>query len=284
MDDLLLHGSTAEAIDRVTNRKPHALGLFGEDGMGKKNLAQNLAVKFLGVKTIENHAYTMILDCELTGINETREAIKFLARKVPGMQKYRRCLIFLSFHKANSEVQNALLKSLEEPPEDTIIIITANSKERLLPTTVSRLFWVNVLPVSLDEAQNYFKNEYDDEQIRKVHMLSGGKPAMMSELLEDYDNHPLVKAIDTAKKVVESDRFERIRLAESLSKDKEFDINLHLAALSKILESAMKTRIYNGGKVDYSLLNKLKLVSQSESLVKYNVSQKLILTNIFYNL
>lgn len=46
--------------------------------------------------------------------------------------------LFLDFNTATVEAQNAFLKTLEEPPANTIIVLTARNKDLLLPTVVSR--------------------------------------------------------------------------------------------------------------------------------------------------
>lgn len=46
--------------------------------------------------------------------------------------------ILLHFDLANISAQNALLKTLEEPPEKTTIILTVENQEKLLPTIISR--------------------------------------------------------------------------------------------------------------------------------------------------
>lgn len=46
--------------------------------------------------------------------------------------------IFLEMERASTETQHALLKLLEEPPSFALIILTADKKESLLPTILSR--------------------------------------------------------------------------------------------------------------------------------------------------
>lgn len=46
--------------------------------------------------------------------------------------------VIISAEKATREAQNALLKTLEEPPKNTFLILTASSQTKLLPTIVSR--------------------------------------------------------------------------------------------------------------------------------------------------
>lgn len=50
----------------------------------------------------------------------------------------KRVFYFPSFDASSLEAQNALLKVLEEPPENVLFVLTSSSVSRLLPTIVSR--------------------------------------------------------------------------------------------------------------------------------------------------
>ena len=58
------------------------------------------------------------------------------------------------------EAQNALLKLLEEPPEDTVLILVTHDKELLLPTVVSRCEIVH------DKNKSNIKNQISKIQIK----------------------------------------------------------------------------------------------------------------------
>ncbi|MCF8045323.1 MAG: DNA polymerase III subunit delta' [Desulfarculaceae bacterium] len=53
-------------------------------------------------------------------------------------EAFRRVVIFHDAETMNTEAQNALLKTLEEPPRDTLFILVADNTAPLLPTVVSR--------------------------------------------------------------------------------------------------------------------------------------------------
>lgn len=285
MDNLLIHHSTKRDLQRILASSPHAIGLEGEHQSGKRHMSQHIASKVLDVKNIASYPYFMAVDCrEKVGIEEVRDTIRFLALKIPGEKKFKRCLMFLSLESLGHEAQNALLKSIEEPPEDTLIIITTASKNNLLPTTVSRLSWINVRSVGLKESLEYFSPNYNDKQIERAHLLSGGNAGMLARLLEDYDGHYLVKSVNTAKDLLAKDRLGRLSLADMISKDKEFDIELFLNSLSKIFAAALRKSLERTGKADPKLLADLKRIVEAQNSQNYNANQKLIITDLLYNL
>ena len=71
-----------------------------------------------------------------------------------------------TINQANSmtiEAQNALLKTLEEPPEYAIIILITNNKEALLDTIKSRCEIIKFLPISILDLSKYLISQGIDE-------------------------------------------------------------------------------------------------------------------------
>jgi DNA polymerase-3 subunit delta' len=62
----------------------------------------------------------------------------------------KRIVIIAGSHTMNPEASNALLKILEEPPENTILILTARQSTDLLPTIVSRCQQIRFAPLKPD--------------------------------------------------------------------------------------------------------------------------------------
>ena len=94
-------------------------------------------------------------------INSIRDIKKFLSLNYHEVG-YRLILIS-DAHLMNDEAQNALLKDLEEPPENVIFILTTSNVSRLRPTIISRCWKINFDPLTEDEIVfiliNYFNVE-----------------------------------------------------------------------------------------------------------------------------
>ncbi len=67
----------------------------------------------------------------------------------------------LVVQESSPEAANALLKILEEPPEDTTLILTTSDPEALLPTIRSRLVLVRVPRLADEEVRRFLVNELD---------------------------------------------------------------------------------------------------------------------------
>lgn len=108
---------------------------------GKKKqrleVIKQLVKENLGVDLFKGHPDLLIISGQKTiGIQEIRQMKRQLALK-PYQAKIKMAII-LEAEKLTLPAQNALLKTLEEPPSQSLIILTSFQKEVLLPTILSR--------------------------------------------------------------------------------------------------------------------------------------------------
>lgn len=91
-----------------------------------------------------NHPDVLIFDCVQAKIDQIR-AITSETQVLPNESR-RKVLILQNADELSPICQNALLKTLEEPPGSAAFILTANSPSSLLPTVRSRLTAWNMVP------------------------------------------------------------------------------------------------------------------------------------------
>ncbi len=96
------------------------------------------------------------------GIHDVRALIKQLA--YAPVEGARRVIILREAERMTTEAQNALLKSLEEPPAHTIFVLTTNQPEILLPTVRSRCQRVNFSPLGQEAIASYLQRFHLDAQ------------------------------------------------------------------------------------------------------------------------
>jgi DNA polymerase-3 subunit delta' len=70
----------------------------------------------------------------------------------PFAANYRIALL-PNFERVTAEASNALLKTLEEPAESVVLLLTANALENLLPTIVSRCEVIRLRPAPINKAR-----------------------------------------------------------------------------------------------------------------------------------
>jgi DNA polymerase-3 subunit delta' len=131
--------------------------------------------------------------------------------------------LLLRFEEANLNAANALLKTLEEPPAQVIMILTANDAETLLPTIVSRCELIRLRPLSLEQTVAGLQSRWDlpAEQARLLAHLSGGRPGFALGLHQNPDGLAQRQSqLADHHQLLGASRVERFHYAEDLAKDK----------------------------------------------------------------
>ncbi len=184
----------------------HAYLLIGPEGVGRRTLALRFAQalncsqppapgEFCGqcrdCRQINAMTYP---DLSLLTPEEGHKDI--LIDQVRGLQHtlalapysaaYRIALL-PDFQRATTQAANALLKTLEEPPDKVVLLLTADALESLLPTIVSRCEVIRLRPASIKSAQDYLESEMgiSAEKARLAAHLSSGRVGAAIQMVED---------------------------------------------------------------------------------------------------
>jgi len=119
------------------------------------------------------------------GVDNVREQVISEVYLKPHSAK-RKIFIIEQGDLLSLEAQNALLKVLEEPPEYVTFIICVTSKEKLLPTVLSRSQTVSFFPLPDETVEKYIKeNENSDVDAKIIAKLSRGSIGTAKELIAD---------------------------------------------------------------------------------------------------
>jgi DNA polymerase-3 subunit delta' len=183
----------------------HAYLFTGPSGIGRRTLAlrfaqslncQTPSVPGQPCRTCSNcmrieqmlHPDLIVVMAENEGetlkIDQVRE-LQHTLSLAPYEARYRIALI-LRFEEANSSSANAMLKTLEEPPDHVVIILTAKSAENLLPTIVSRCEVLRLRTLSMDETARGLQiiKGVPQELAEKLAHISDGRPGYAIRLYE----------------------------------------------------------------------------------------------------
>ena len=146
----------------------------------------------------------------------------------PYSGKYK-VYILSEAEKMTAQAQNALLKTLEEPPEYAVIMLLTSNVNALLPTIVSRCVTLDMKPVP-------------DEVVRRFLCGQMQVPDYKAEVCVAFARGNIGKA----KALASSEDFEKVK-AEALSLLKyiqEMDLNEIIAAVKKITEYKLEVSDY----------------------------------------
>ncbi len=100
----------------------------------------------------------------------------------------RKVAILQLAERIPAEGQNLLLKIIEEPPEDTFFIFTAQNRYRLLPTVLSRVTCYTLPPAAPADCLRRMKElapGHTEEELNRALLRCGGSPETGAALLKD---------------------------------------------------------------------------------------------------
>lgn len=202
-------------------REPHSIVITGERGQGKKALAKYIAASILcetgrgepcgeckSCRMLERGGHPDFIAAKPNDngnyqVDVIRELVSDAVIK-PNEGKFKVYLIADLDRSSNTsvQVQNILLKLIEEPPEHCIIILTAAAKEIFLETVISRVLCLNALPCNDEECRDYLENrygqcgDYTSKDIENAAAFGSGNIGRSIEFLEDKT---AASAMDIAK-------------------------------------------------------------------------------------
>ncbi len=220
----------------------HAYLFTGPAGTGRRTLALHLAQAvnctrppapgdFCGecracrlIARME-HPDLTIVQSEQAGKMLKVEQIRGLQRALslaPYEARYKAALL-LRFEEANPSAANALLKTLEEPPPQVIMLMTASNGEALLPTILSRCEVIRLRPLSIGKLSAGLQTRWGlpQPEAELLAHLSGGRPGYALNL----HGSPEVLAqrqawLDDHRRLLAASRAERFAYAATLAKDR----------------------------------------------------------------
>lgn len=159
----------------------HAYLFEGMNGVGKKTLAKEFAKTLIKVDKLENSPDYISIEPEGSSI-KIAQIRKLQTDVLVKPHSDYKIYIINKAEKMTVESQNALLKTLEEPPAYVIIILITSNKNSLLDTIKSRCEIIKFLPVSFIQTKKYLEDMGIEE--RKASILATFSRGSISKALE----------------------------------------------------------------------------------------------------
>ena len=308
----------------IKNQIAQAYMLIGEPGMGKKTIATAFAESVLceerkageyehcgkcqSCHQIEtgNHPDCIFVTHEkpdLITVDEIRDQLVSQVEIKP-YQGSRKIYIVPDAEKMNEQAQNALLKTLEAPPEYAVIILLVANADMMLATIRSRSIKLPLAPLpdlGIEEKliKDYGQPKYRTSSIVKFARGNLGRAIEMSENDDFIEDKNL--AAEIMKKVVRTESYQWREWIEALTKDKAkltFFLELFMDYYRDILmlkSGAGRERLMfadegdaiaeEAGKYDYEGLKYcIEAIEKTQSQIRANVKPSLVLENLFITL
>ena len=181
----------------------HSYIFEGPYGVGKKTFARKLAKAILcenrdGDKACDRcqschmveagthpDIITIEKDTKVTKVDNIRENI-VREMEIKPYQSNHKIIIVNAADTINIQGQNAMLKTIEEPPKYGIVILVCENLASMLPTIKSRCITVRFNPLSKEKMNAYLQDKGIGEGERQVYAkLSEGSIGVINDILQD---------------------------------------------------------------------------------------------------
>jgi DNA polymerase-3 subunit delta' len=194
-----LADSVAARID--TGGLPHALLIAGPAGWGELAFGNWLALKLLGLDAERDAAGLAHPDLRwlspegaVIKVDAVREVVAF-AQGTPQAGP-RKVAVIADAHALNRNAANALLKTLEEPPGETHLLLLSSHPGRLLPTIRSRCQSLEIRPDPA-AARRWLAQRADGAELEQLLFEYGGAPVAVMTALHNGER-PLSGLLERA--------------------------------------------------------------------------------------
>lgn len=282
----------------LKNTLSHAHLIAGEDGGGKGKLA-NILAKFILNGDLDREYVDIInysSEKSSFGVDDVRDIIEEVYKKP--FEKDKKVIIIHEGNKLTIQAQNALLKTIEEPPKGVYIIILCESLELILDTIKSRCEIYKLKPLTKSELYEYIKIKkfnYDENEIKSAIAFSEGVPGRIDRYFNDDKLRELRNNIVILIKNLNKNDLEAILQQEesfsNLKNDKEEVLNIFGLFIRDILinkEIENEEFIINSDKLEdikeltkemsfKKLNNMIKTIEEARRNIKSNVSWGMML-------
>ena len=229
----------------AAGRAPHALLITGPPSIGKGTLARSLAQALLctaeqkpcgtcrACRRVDSGNHPDMRWVEPEGdylkIDQVRELTHQLA--LAPVEGHWQVAILDRFEMATAGAANALLKTLEEPPPNVVLVLLAQEAEALLPTITSRcqILTLRVLPRTTIERALVERWDVPQDQARLLsHMCSGRLGWAVTAATTPQVLERRTQRFDDLVKLLHSQRTDRFMYAEGLARQSTGVILEHL--------------------------------------------------------
>ena len=256
---------------------------------------------------IDNKAEDYYHKIDIPKANNIRiDSIRFIKRKIylTGQENKKNIYIISDADKMSQESSNALLKILEEPPRNSLIILTTSRLNSLLPTIIGRCQLIKFDDISADDLKGYINETFNDisgEEAALYASLADGSISACNNLIEsdtlDFRESVLnyLAAVLSGKSLLIGDEIDYISSLKSKSALKQY-LTIMMLWFSDLTlsKSGSEAFISNKDKIDrlekfnskftFDYLDIVTGIEDAIREIDMNINQELIMFNLGYKL
>jgi DNA polymerase-3 subunit delta' len=266
----------AEALEQMiaSGRIPQTMLFSGPEGVGKATLARRVGASLLGSGAlIEQDDLSLEANLEMIAgrekwSSEKRNEDPLMVATHPDFVTFppdgplrqisiqqtrllkdraqfsphhgsRRVFLIDHVDRANEQAANSLLKTLEEPPDHLILIMTAENAYDLLPTIRSRSVPFHFAPLGAEEMREFVRARALDQPERRMALAAGSPGVAVSIDLEVYDKRraAMMVLLKVAAGVLPFSAWAPV--GETLGRSKNEKLDFYLKVLYELLRDLL---------------------------------------------
>lgn len=266
----------------------HSYLFVGIEGIGKKEIAKEFAKMLLCINDnkycntckscieFDSNNNPDFLYIEPDGNSVKIEQIRYIQRKIQEKPiiSNKKVYIINDADKMTTEAQNCLLKTLEEPPEYSTIILIGSNENMFLSTIKSRCMIIHFSKIEDEKIRKYLEEKYELKDIStnmlEIFQGSIGKAILLKDKKEQYEKIELIIKSLRQKSIIDI-----LNMSEILYKSKEeiFDI---LEYINVILIKLAKK--------DYEYIKCINSVEETKTRLKQNANYDMSIDNMLFNM
>ena len=290
-DEIIGNEKTKEELKRSLeeDKVSHSYMFVGIEGIGKQLIAKAFAQMILCTNETEkgcdkcksciefqSQNHPDFLYIEPDGNSIKIEQIRYLQRKIQEKPiiSNKKVYIINDADKMTQEAQNCLLKTLEEPPEYSTIILIGSNENAFLNTIKSRCMKLTFQPIASEEIKQYMEKTYGmnniNENMLEAFQGSIGKAIALKDKREEYEN--IEKMIE---KLDKTDMTELIELGSAIYQSKE-EINDILEYMNIVLLKMTKENVKYANCID--------IVENTKKRLHQNANYDMCIDNMIFNM
>ncbi len=166
----------------------HSYIFHGPKNIGKDTVARWFASELLKTPAEKLSIHPDFFEIQPDGVISKEQVDSVIERvKLTSWSGGYKVMLIGDAHSMNISSSNAFLKTLEEPPQKTVIILFTSELGKILPTIISRSAIVHFRPVAKDDIRQFLKDRHNCADAKNVANLSCGRPGRAISALANPD-------------------------------------------------------------------------------------------------
>lgn len=272
---IILNPQTSKDIERLTKQLPQSILLIASEEQGAIEVAQEIANSAGATFTIllPEKNEKIDLTSGTIGVKQIRDLYDSSRSR-----RTKKHITIISYgERMTHQAQNAFLKLLEEPNDNTHFIIIASSTQQLLDTVLSRVSKLVVRPITKEQTDELITQLAPNDTKKQIQLryIASGMPAELIKLAKNDDYFKERSAsVRRAMDLLRGEGYDKIKIIHTVKDDRASAIRL----VNDVI-AILKQLIFESP--DRDLIIKLDTAGEALSTLEQNGNIRLVLARAF---